>query len=83
MNENPKNDCLALAIRKEHRLMVINKVKDGDIVLMHDIYSATANALEIIIPSLKSKGYTFVTVSDLFYYKNIPLEKGKVYGFAR
>ena len=62
---------------------VINKVKDGDIVLMHDIYSATANALEIIIPSLKSKGYTFVTVSDLFYYKNIPLEKGKVYGFAR
>ena len=56
---------------------VINKVKDGDIVLMHDIYSATANALEIIIPSLKSKGYTFVTVSDLFYYKNIPLEKGK------
>lgn len=50
---------------------------------MHDIYSATANALEIIIPSLKSKGYTFVTVSDLFYYKNIPLEKGKVYGFAR
>ena len=62
---------------------VINKVKDGDIVLMHDIYSATANALEIIILSLKSKGYTFVTVSDLFYYKNIPLEKGKVYGFAR
>lgn len=62
---------------------VINKVKDGDIVLMHDIYSATANALEIIIPSLKSNGYTFVTVSDLFYYKNIPLEKGKVYGFAR
>ena len=62
---------------------VINKVKDGDIVLMHDIYSATANALEIIIPSLKSKGYTCVKVSDLFYYKNIPLEKGKVYGFAR
>ena len=60
-----------------------DKVKDGDIVLMHDIYSATANALGIIIPSLKSKGYTFVTVSDLFYYKNIPLEKGKVYGFAR
>lgn len=27
MNENPKNDCLALTIRKEHRLIVINKVK--------------------------------------------------------
>ena len=62
---------------------VISKVKDGDIVLMHDIYSATANALEIVIPTLKDMGYTFVTVSDLFYYKGITLENGKVYGFAR
>lgn len=62
---------------------VLNKVGDGDIVLMHDIYSATANALNIIIPELKARGYTFVTISELFYYKNIPLEKGKVYGYAR
>ncbi|MGN1312304.1 MAG: polysaccharide deacetylase family protein [Bacilli bacterium] len=62
---------------------VINKVKDGDIVLMHDIYSATANALDNIIPILIDKGYSFVTVSDLFYYKGITLEKGKVYGYAR
>ncbi|UKI28106.1 MAG: hypothetical protein L6V91_02910 [Bacilli bacterium] len=45
---------------------VINRVKDGDIVLMHDIYSATANALEVIIPTLMDMGYEFVTVSDLF-----------------
>ena len=38
---------------------------------MHDIYSATANSLNIIIPELQSKGYTFVTVSELFYYKEI------------
>lgn len=62
---------------------VLNKVKDGDIVLMHDIYSATANALNIIIPELQSRGYTFVTVSELFYYKEVSLEKGKVYGYAR
>ena len=62
---------------------VVNKVKDGDIVLMHDIYSATANALDNIIPMLVNKGYSFVTVSDLFYYKGITLEKGKVYGYAR
>ena len=62
---------------------VISKVKDGDIVLMHDIYSATANALEVIIPTLKDMGYEFVTVSDLFYYKGITLENGKVYGYAR
>lgn len=62
---------------------VINKVKDGDIILMHDIYSATANSLNIIIPTLQDMGYTFVTISELFYYKEIPLENGKVYGFAR
>ena len=62
---------------------VINKVKDGDIILMHDIYSATSNSLNIIIPKLQSEGYRFVTVSELFYYKNISLEKGKVYGMAK
>ena len=55
----------------------------GDLVLMHDIYSATANALEVIIPTLMDMGYEFVTVSDLFYYKGITLENGKVYGYAR
>ena len=35
---------------------------------MHDIYSATANSLEIIIPKLLSEGYEFVRVSDLLYY---------------
>lgn len=62
---------------------VINKVKDGDIILMHDIYSATANSLNIIIPELQNRGYTFVTVPELFYYKEITLEKENVYGYAR
>ena len=62
---------------------VINKVKDGDIVLMHDVYSATANALYTIIPELQSKGYTFVTISELFYYKGKDLESGKVYAYAK
>lgn len=62
---------------------VINKVSDGDIILMHDIYSASANALDNIIPMLKEMGYEFVTVSDLFYYNGINLKKGKVYGSAK
>ena len=62
---------------------VINKVKNGDIILMHDIYSATANSLNIIIPELQNRGYTFVTIPELFYYKEITLEKGRVYGYAR
>lgn len=61
---------------------VLSKAKDGDIVLMHDVYSSTANALKIIIPKLKERGYTFVTVSELFYYKGVELKKGKIYGSA-
>ena len=62
---------------------VINKVHDGDIVLMHDIYTATANSLEITIPKLQKKGYQLVTVSELFYYKNKELKPSVAYGSAK
>ena len=62
---------------------VVNKVRDGDIILMHDIYSASLNALSNIIPILQDNGYEFVTIDELFYYKGISLEEGKVYGYAR
>lgn len=62
---------------------VVNKVRDGDIILMHDIYSASLNALSNIIPILQDNGYEFVTIDELFYYKEISLENGKVYGYAR
>lgn len=42
-------------------------VRSGSIILFHDFTSAKAHtieALEIIIPYLKSQGYEFVTVSD-------------------
>ncbi len=61
---------------------IMNKVSDGDIILMHDIYSATVKAVEIVVPKLLSEGYQIVSVSELFYYKNIELENGKVYGKA-
>jgi peptidoglycan/xylan/chitin deacetylase (PgdA/CDA1 family) len=62
---------------------VIDRVSDGDIILMHDIYSATANSLEMIIPKLLEEGYQLVTVTELFYYKEIELNIGKVYGLAK
>ena len=61
---------------------VMNKVSDGDIILMHDIYSATVKAVDILVPKLISEGYQLISVSELFYYKNINLENGKVYGKA-
>ena len=58
---------------------IVDKVKDGDIVLMHDIYTATFNSLDITIPKLLNKGYKLVTINELFYYKNEKLIKNRVY----
>ncbi len=47
---------------------VLDRVKSGDIILMHDYIgynSKTPEALEKIIPELISQGYEFVTVSEL------------------
>lgn len=44
---------------------VLNQVRDGDIILMHDIYGATADAAESIIPALVARGYQLVTVSEM------------------
>ena len=49
------------------------KVQDGDIILLHDFPANdnTVQALRLLIPELKKKGYTFVTVSDLFEKKGV------------
>lgn len=44
---------------------VMSKATNGDIVLMHDLYSNTLEAIKIILPLLKEQGYEFVTVSEL------------------
>ncbi len=48
---------------------VLNNVKDGDIILMHDLYSATGEASKTIIPSLIKKGYQLVTIEELAKYR--------------
>lgn len=41
------------------------KVKDGDIILMHDSKARTEKALSIMIPKLLKENYQFVTVGEL------------------
>lgn len=48
---------------------VLENVKDGDIILMHDLYDATGDASETIIPELVSRGFQLVTVSELASYR--------------
>lgn len=55
-------------------------VYDGAIILMHDIYSQTADAAVSIIEWLDSQGYQMVTVSELGYYRRGGLQTGVKYG---
>ena len=48
---------------------VLDQVKDGDIILMHDIYEPTAQAAEVLIPELTARGYQLVTVSELASFR--------------
>ncbi|HIS00964.1 MAG TPA: polysaccharide deacetylase family protein [Candidatus Excrementavichristensenella intestinipullorum] len=58
---------------------ILANVRDGDIVLMHDIYDSTAEAVEMVLPELVKRGYQLVTVEELFAYKGLSLKAGKVY----
>lgn len=48
---------------------VLDHVKDGDIVLMHDLYETAADASDVIVPELIRRGYQLVTVSELASYR--------------
>lgn len=44
---------------------VIQQAKEGSVILMHDQQTQTADAMEMIIPTLIEEGFCFVTVSEL------------------
>ncbi len=46
-------------------------IEDGDIILMHDIYERSMEALKEIIPELKKRGFQFVTISELEEVKKL------------
>lgn len=58
---------------------ILSHVQDGDIVLMHDIYQPTAEAVAELVPALQEKGYQLVTVSELAKFRNVSLEAGEYY----
>lgn len=63
--------------------IVLDKVKDGDIILMHDIYPTTAEAVKDIIPKLKKRGFQLVTVRELYEAREKTLQAGNIYNKVR
>ena len=58
---------------------VMQAVKNGSIILSHEIYKSTLNAYTRIIPELLSRGYQIVTVSEMLQYKYGDLTPGHIY----
>lgn len=57
---------------------VLGSVKDGDIILIHELYGATADAVIQLVPALIERGYQLVTVSELASHRG-GMEAGKIY----
>jgi len=71
------NDWVQSTTAQQRASAIINGVKDGTIILLHDVQPEphpTPEALDIIIPTLKSQGYEFVTLSELFRLKGVPID---------
>ena len=56
--------------------IVMNQVKDGDIILMHSLYLSTAEACRTIIPELSARGYQLVTVSEMIALRHAEVQGG-------
>ncbi len=56
-----------------------NGIKDGSIVLMHDIHKTTIPAAKEMILRLKEEGYVFVTTSELIHARRGGIVPGKQY----
>ncbi len=60
---------------------VMEDVKDGSIILLHDIYEKTADALDILLPKLIEEGYQVTNVSQMFACRGEPIESNHKYYF--
>lgn len=58
---------------------VVSTVRDGDVILLHDMCECSVDAALAIIDRLKAQGFTFVTVSELARIKGIDPKPGTMY----
>ena len=50
---------------------IMKTVKDGDIILMHEIYKTSYEALKVVLERLTEEGYEIVSVSELIGLNNL------------
>lgn len=58
---------------------VLNKVSDGDVILLHDMTMSSVRAALDIVDALQKQGFRFVTVSELARLREIKIKPGRTY----
>lgn len=58
---------------------VFKSVKDGDIILLHDMSMSSVQAALDIVDALQKQGYRFVTVSELARLREASIRPGQTY----
>ncbi len=58
---------------------VMDNVSDGDIILMHELYATSLEALEILLPKLYAEGYQVVSISELATLQDKDLQAHHAY----
>jgi len=62
---------------------IISNVEEGDIILMHDVYSTSVEAAKRVIQNLKEEGYTFVTAETLIKVKQENVINNQAYYYVK
>jgi peptidoglycan/xylan/chitin deacetylase (PgdA/CDA1 family) len=57
----------------------MDKIQDGDVVLLHDMTDSSVNAALNIVDSLQKEGFRFVTVSELARIRETNIVPGRKY----
>ena len=60
-------------------MRIVSRTREGSIILCHNNGKHTAEALPIVLDTLKNKGFTFVPIGELIYREDTPwiLRDGK------
>ena len=58
---------------------ILNNVRDGDVILLHDIYPTSVAAALQVVDALHQQGFLFVTVEELAYQRHVELTPGRTY----
>ncbi len=58
---------------------IVSNVRDGDIILLHDIYPSSVEAALQVVDRLQERGFLFATVEELAQLRHIELKEGEVY----